>query len=102
MIAAMVAPSGRLSSLITAACLELARDLPCCDFFEAAIFARGIFDSDDDPTNIAAASAPGLNKLVPLASPQLLAARKAGHAKRGRLGQPRSADRLVETATSKR
>jgi hypothetical protein len=40
MIAAMVAPSGRLSSLITAACLELARDLPLCDFFEAAILAR--------------------------------------------------------------
>ena len=30
----------RLSSLITAACLELARDLRRCDFFEAAIFAR--------------------------------------------------------------
>jgi hypothetical protein len=40
MIAAMVAPSGRLSSLITAACLELAPDLPLCDFFEAAILAR--------------------------------------------------------------
>src|SRR6266699_3439868 len=39
-IAAMVAPSGRLSSLMTAACLELARDLPWCGFFEAAVLAR--------------------------------------------------------------
>src|SRR5215471_19541393 len=39
MMAGIVAPSGRLSSLITAACFELARDLPWC-FFEAAVFAR--------------------------------------------------------------
>src|SRR5215831_2491333 len=39
-IAAIVAPSGRLSSLITAACLELVRDLPWCGFFEATVLGR--------------------------------------------------------------
>src|SRR5438045_4946281 len=44
--AAIVAPSGRLSSLITAACLELARDLPWGDLFEAAIFARALLPTE--------------------------------------------------------
>src|ERR1700751_1057973 len=39
-IAGIVAPSGRLSSLITAACLELAPPLPWRDCLEAAVFAR--------------------------------------------------------------
>src|ERR1700751_85364 len=40
MMAGIVAPSGRLSSLMTAACLELALDVPCRDCMEAAVFAR--------------------------------------------------------------
>src|ERR1700756_604064 len=41
------APSGRLSSLITAACLvELARDLPWRDCLEEALFARPLLPSE--------------------------------------------------------
>src|SRR6516162_7207466 len=46
MMAGIVAPSGRLSRLITAACLELALDVPCRDRLEAAVLARPLLPID--------------------------------------------------------